>query len=141
MVLQFANKGTGLMELKEFGNSSYTTENPNLIVHEVMSKDDPNEVEYYYLAVPNTPDSLPSLSLQAIAGDRLAKEESPTSTTEIRVPGRTGTGTYGRDNLSDTRIHYAQRNVTGLYADQIGADCYAKDAMATVHYAQQLFSQ
>lgn len=31
--------------------------------------------------------------------------------------------------------------LTQEYARQIGADCYAKDAMATVHYAQQLFSR
>lgn len=29
--------------------------------------------------------------------------------------------------------------LTQEYADSIGADCYAKDAMATVHYAEQVF--
>ena len=29
--------------------------------------------------------------------------------------------------------------MTQEYADAIGADCYAKDAMATVHYAEQVF--
>ena len=38
------------------------------------------------------------------------------------MPGRTSAGTYSRDNLSDPRIHYAQRNVTALYADQLEAD-------------------
>ena len=29
--------------------------------------------------------------------------------------------------------------MTQEYADQIGADCYAKDAMATVRYADEVF--
>ena len=33
----------------------------------------------------------------------------------------------------------AARFLTQEYADSIGADCYAKDAMATVHYADQVF--
>lgn len=31
--------------------------------------------------------------------------------------------------------------MTQAYADQIGADCYSPDAMATVHYAQRLFGE
>jgi 5-methyltetrahydrofolate--homocysteine methyltransferase len=30
--------------------------------------------------------------------------------------------------------------VTQEYADSIGADCYAPDAMATVHYAEEVFA-
>ena len=29
--------------------------------------------------------------------------------------------------------------LTPAYADQIGADCYAKDAMATVRYAKEVY--
>ena len=29
--------------------------------------------------------------------------------------------------------------LTPAYADQIGADCYAKDAMATVRYAKEIY--
>ena len=31
--------------------------------------------------------------------------------------------------------------LTAEYAKRIGADCYAKDAMATVHFAQQVYPQ
>lgn len=38
----------------------------------------------------------------------------------------------------DTKIVVGGAVLTQDYADQIGADCYAKDAMATVHYAQKI---
>jgi 5-methyltetrahydrofolate--homocysteine methyltransferase len=31
--------------------------------------------------------------------------------------------------------------MTQEYADAIHADCYAKDAMATVHFAEQVFKE
>jgi 5-methyltetrahydrofolate--homocysteine methyltransferase len=31
--------------------------------------------------------------------------------------------------------------ITQEYADQIGADCYAKDAMESVRYAKQVFGE
>lgn len=39
----------------------------------------------------------------------------------------------------DTRVVVGGAVMTQEYADAIHADCYAKDAMATVHYAEQVF--
>ncbi len=41
----------------------------------------------------------------------------------------------------DTKIVVGGAVMTQDYADQIGADCYAKDAMSTVHYADTIFEQ
>ncbi|NLF34607.1 MAG: dihydropteroate synthase [Clostridiales bacterium] len=40
----------------------------------------------------------------------------------------------------DCRVVVGGAVLTQSYADAIGAHCYAKDAMATVHYAQSVFS-
>lgn len=44
-----------------------------------------------------------------------------------------------RQQKSDTKIVVGGAVLTQEYADSIGADCYARDAMATVHYAEQIF--
>ena len=41
----------------------------------------------------------------------------------------------------ECRIVVGGAVMTQAYADQIGADCYSPDAMATVHYAQRLFGE
>ena len=38
-----------------------------------------------------------------------------------------------------TKVVVGGAVLTQEYADSIGADCYAKDAMATVHYADSVF--
>lgn len=40
----------------------------------------------------------------------------------------------------DVRVVVGGAVLTQEYADSIGADCYAKDAMATVYYAEQIFA-
>jgi len=44
-----------------------------------------------------------------------------------------------REKKPDTRIVVGGAVLTREYADSIGADCYAKDAMATVNYAGKVF--
>ena len=44
-----------------------------------------------------------------------------------------------REKKPDTRVVVGGAVMTQEYADAIGADCYAKDAMATVHYAEEVF--
>ena len=44
-----------------------------------------------------------------------------------------------RKQKPDTKIVVGGAVLTQEYADSIGADCYARDAMATVHYAEQVF--
>lgn len=44
-----------------------------------------------------------------------------------------------RQRKPDTKIVVGGAVLTQEYADSIGADCYAKDAMATVHFAEQVF--
>ncbi len=44
-----------------------------------------------------------------------------------------------RGKKPDTRVVVGGAVMTQEYADAIGADCYAKDAMATVHYAEEVF--
>ena len=44
-----------------------------------------------------------------------------------------------RGKKPDTRVVVGGAVMTQEYADAIGADCYAKDAMATVHYAEDVF--
>ena len=44
-----------------------------------------------------------------------------------------------REKKPDTRVVVGGAVMTQEYADAIGADCYAKDAMATVHYAEDVF--
>ena len=41
----------------------------------------------------------------------------------------------------DTRVVVGGAVMTQEYADAIPADCYAKDAMATVHYAEEVFGE
>ncbi|HIS57559.1 MAG TPA: homocysteine S-methyltransferase family protein [Candidatus Fimimorpha excrementavium] len=43
-----------------------------------------------------------------------------------------------RTEKPDTKIVVGGAVLTKEYAESIGADCYAKDAMATVHYAQEV---
>lgn len=45
-----------------------------------------------------------------------------------------------RSEKPDTKIVVGGAVLTQEYADSIGADCYAKDAMATVHYAEKIFN-
>lgn len=44
-----------------------------------------------------------------------------------------------REKKPDTRVVVGGAVMTQDYADAIGADCYAPDAMATVHYAEEVF--
>ena len=41
----------------------------------------------------------------------------------------------------DTKVVVGGAVMTQEYADAIRADCYAKDAMATVHYAEEIFGR
>lgn len=43
-----------------------------------------------------------------------------------------------RKEKPDTKVVVGGAVLTPEYAESIGADCYAKDAMATVHYAQKI---
>ena len=43
-----------------------------------------------------------------------------------------------REKKPDTKVVVGGAVMTQEYADAIGADCYAPDAMATVHYAEQI---
>ena len=45
-----------------------------------------------------------------------------------------------REKKPDTRVVVGGAVLTPEYAEMIGADCYAKDAMATVRFADQVFS-
>ena len=46
-----------------------------------------------------------------------------------------------RDKKPGTRVVVGGAVMTREYADAIGADCYAPDAMATVHYAESVFKE
>ncbi|MCR4688079.1 MAG: homocysteine S-methyltransferase family protein [Saccharofermentans sp.] len=46
-----------------------------------------------------------------------------------------------REKKPDTKVVVGGAVMTQEYSDQIGADCYAKDAMATVRYADQVFGE
>ena len=46
-----------------------------------------------------------------------------------------------REKKPDTKVVVGGAVMTQEYADAIGADCYAKDAMATVRYADEVFSK
>ena len=46
-----------------------------------------------------------------------------------------------REKKPDTKVVVGGAVMTQEYADAIGADCYAKDAMATVHYAEEVFGK
>ena len=46
-----------------------------------------------------------------------------------------------REQKPDVKIVVGGAVLTQDYADSIGADCYARDAMATVHYAEQIFGK
>ena len=46
-----------------------------------------------------------------------------------------------RDKKPDTRVVVGGAVMTKEYADAIGADCYAPDAMATVHFAESVFTK
>ena len=45
-----------------------------------------------------------------------------------------------REKKPDTKVVVGGAVLTQEYADSIGADCYARDAMATVHYADEIFA-
>ena len=45
-----------------------------------------------------------------------------------------------RERKPDTKVVVGGAVMTQEYADAIGADCYARDAMATVHYAEEVLS-
>ena len=55
------------------------------------------------------------------------------------VPAMAETIRQLREKKPDTKVVVGGAVLTQEYADQIGADCYAKDAMATVRYADQVF--
>ena len=44
-----------------------------------------------------------------------------------------------RETCPQVKIVVGGAVLTPAYADQIGADCYAKDAMATVRYAKEIY--
>ena len=44
-----------------------------------------------------------------------------------------------REKKPDAKVVVGGAVLTQEYADSIGADCYARDAMATVHYADSVF--
>ena len=46
-----------------------------------------------------------------------------------------------REKKPDTKVVVGGAVMTQEYADAIGADCYAKDAMATVRYADEVFGE
>jgi 5-methyltetrahydrofolate--homocysteine methyltransferase len=46
-----------------------------------------------------------------------------------------------REKKPDTKVVVGGAVMTQEYADAIGADCYAKDAMATVRYADEVFAK
>jgi len=46
-----------------------------------------------------------------------------------------------REKKPDTKVVVGGAVMTQEYADKIGADCYAKDAMATVRYADEVFDR
>jgi 5-methyltetrahydrofolate--homocysteine methyltransferase len=46
-----------------------------------------------------------------------------------------------REQKPDTKVVVGGAVMTQEYADSIGADCYAPDAMATVHYAEEVFGK
>ena len=46
-----------------------------------------------------------------------------------------------RKKKPDTKVVVGGAVMTQEYADAIGADCYAPDAMATVHYAEKVFGK
>ena len=45
-----------------------------------------------------------------------------------------------REKKEDTKVVVGGAVMTQEYADAIGADCYAPDAMATVHFAEEVFA-
>ena len=45
-----------------------------------------------------------------------------------------------REQKPDTKVVVGGAVMTQEYADSIGADCYAPDAMATVHFAEEVFA-
>ena len=57
------------------------------------------------------------------------------------VPAMAETIRMLRDCAPDTKVVVGGAVLTGEYAKQIGADCYAKDAMETVRYAEQFFGR
>ena len=46
-----------------------------------------------------------------------------------------------REKKSDCKVIVGGAVMTKQYADSIGADCYGKDAMSTVRYADELLEQ
>ena len=46
-----------------------------------------------------------------------------------------------REKKPDTKVVVGGAVMTQEYADSIGADCYAADAMATVHFAEEVFAR
>ena len=46
-----------------------------------------------------------------------------------------------REQKPDTKVVVGGAVMTQEYADSIGADCYAPDAMATVHFAEEVFGK
>lgn len=57
------------------------------------------------------------------------------------VPAMAETIRMLRECAPDTKVVVGGAVLTREYAEQIGADCYAKDAMETVRYAEQFFGR
>lgn len=56
------------------------------------------------------------------------------------VPSMEETIKLLREDCPETKVVVGGAVLTQEYADMIGADCYAKDAMETVRYAEEIFS-
>lgn len=56
------------------------------------------------------------------------------------VPSMEATIKLLREKSPETKVVVGGAVLTKEYADMIGADCYAKDAIDTVHYAQKIFA-
>ena len=56
------------------------------------------------------------------------------------VPSMEETIKLLRESCPDTKVVVGGAVLTQEYADMIGADCYAKDAMETVRYAEEFFA-
>ena len=103
VVLEFADKGTGLLKVEDYKDSTYKElDKP---VRQVMVD---GNLSHYHLAVPA---SYTTVHIRAVAGNPETGEEATTSTTQMRAPAADGTGSFLRHNPGDP-IHIATLNVT-----------------------------
>ena len=74
------------------------------------------------------------------APDVITGEDKPTDAIRMKKESSMMKGIrLLREKKPDTRVVVGGAVMTQEYADAIGADCYAPDAMATVHYAEKIF--